>query len=65
MGELMDKTKGRIKQAVGSLIGDQAMKREGERDEAKGKAKAMVEDVKHVVKDVAKDVKHAVRDAGK
>ena len=65
MGEIMDQAKGRIKQAVGSLIGDRGMTREGERDEAKGKAEGVVEDVKHSVKDAAKDVKHAVKDASK
>jgi len=40
MGELIDKTKGKIKQAVGDLTGDKRIKREGEGDEPKAKSKA-------------------------
>ena len=38
--EIIDKTKGKIKQAVGDLTGDKRLKREGERDERKAKSKA-------------------------
>ena len=37
-GEIIDK--GKIKQAVGYLTGDKRLKREGERDGRKAKAKA-------------------------
>jgi len=41
MGEIIDKTKGRIKQAVGDdLTGNKRLKREGEREERKAKSKA-------------------------
>jgi uncharacterized protein YjbJ (UPF0337 family) len=40
MGEIIDKTKGKIKQAVGDLTGNKRLKREGERDERKAKSKA-------------------------
>jgi len=50
MGELIDKAKGKIKQAAGTLTGDKKLEREGRVDEAKGKAKGVVEDVKHAVK---------------
>ena len=40
MGEIIDKTKGRIKQAVGDLTGNKRFKREGEREERKAKSKA-------------------------
>jgi uncharacterized protein YjbJ (UPF0337 family) len=40
MGEIIDRTRGKIKQAVGSLNGDKRLKRTGERDEGKAKAKA-------------------------
>ena len=46
MGEIIDKTKGRIKQAVGDLTGDKKLKREGELDELKGTAKSAVKDLK-------------------
>ncbi len=59
MGEIIDKTKGRIKQAVGSLTGDPKLKEEGENDELKGELKGVVKDVKHAVK----DVKHAIAKA--
>ena len=61
MGEIIDKAKGKIKQAVGDLTGDKKLKREGEDDERKGKVKGVVKDVKHAIK----DVKHAIKDAAK
>ncbi len=54
MGELTDKAKGKLKQAAGALTGDDKLKREGEVDEAKGKVKGAVEDVKHAVKEAVK-----------
>jgi uncharacterized protein YjbJ (UPF0337 family) len=50
MGEIIDKTKGKIKQAVGDLTGNKKLKREGERDELKGRVK----DVKRAVKGAVK-----------
>jgi len=40
MGEIIDKTEGKIKQAVGDLNGNKRLKREGESDERKAKSKA-------------------------
>jgi uncharacterized protein YjbJ (UPF0337 family) len=54
MGEIIDKVKGKTKQAVGALAGDKKLQREGKVDEAKGKAKGAVEAVKHAVKHAAK-----------
>jgi uncharacterized protein YjbJ (UPF0337 family) len=54
MGELIDKAKGKIKQATGVLSGSKKLEREGRIDTAKGKAKGAIEDVKHAVKDAAK-----------
>lgn len=54
MGEIIDKVKGKIEQAAGSLSGDKKLEREGKVDQAKGKVKGAVEDVKHAVKDAAK-----------
>jgi uncharacterized protein YjbJ (UPF0337 family) len=51
MGEFIDKVKGRIKQAAGTLAGDKRLKHEGQVDEAKGEMKGAMEDVKHAVKD--------------
>ncbi|MDP2306311.1 MAG: CsbD family protein [Pseudomonadota bacterium] len=51
MGELIDKAKGRVKQAAGKLTGSKKLEREGERDELKGKVEGVVEQVKHDVKD--------------
>jgi uncharacterized protein YjbJ (UPF0337 family) len=50
MGELLDKAKGKIKQAAGSLAGDKKLEQEGKVDSGKGKVKGAVEDVKHAVK---------------
>ena len=36
MGEIIDKTKGKIKQAAGALAGNDKLKAEGEIDELKG-----------------------------
>ena len=41
-----DKTKGRIKQAVGDLTDDDELKREGKVDEGAGKVKDAVDKVK-------------------
>ena len=40
MGEIIDKTKGKIKLPVGDLTGNKRLKREGEREERKAKSKA-------------------------
>ncbi len=50
MGEIIDKVKGRIKQAAGALKGDKRLKHEGDVQEAKGKVEGAVQDVKHAVK---------------
>jgi uncharacterized protein YjbJ (UPF0337 family) len=54
MGEIIDKSKGRIKQAVGDLTGNKRLKREGQRDELKGRAEGAIEDVKRAVKRAVK-----------
>jgi uncharacterized protein YjbJ (UPF0337 family) len=50
MGATIDKAKGKIKQATGILAGDKKLESEGRADEAKGKVKGAVEDVKRTVK---------------
>ena len=51
MGELIDKTKGKIKQGAGAVSGNKKLEREGRMDEAKGNAKGAFENVKQAVKD--------------
>ena len=51
MGEIIDKVKGKIKQAVGAAAGDKKLQAEGKLDEAKGNVKGAVEEVKHGVKE--------------
>jgi uncharacterized protein YjbJ (UPF0337 family) len=55
MGELIDKVKGKIKQAEGRATGNPAREAEGVADELKGKAKGAFEDVKS-------DAKRAMRE---
>jgi uncharacterized protein YjbJ (UPF0337 family) len=54
MGEIIDKVKGKVKRAVGVLVGDKQLERAGRADEVKGQLKGVVEDVKHAVKDAVK-----------
>jgi uncharacterized protein YjbJ (UPF0337 family) len=54
MGEIIDRAKGKVKQAAGNLSGDKKLEREGRVDEAKGKLKGVVENAKHAVKDAVK-----------
>lgn len=54
MGEMADKAKGKTKRAAGAMTGSKKLERQGHVDEAKGKVKGAVEDVKHVVKDAMK-----------
>jgi len=54
MGEMLDKGKGKVKQAVGDLTGNEKLKREGERDELRGQVKGVVKDVKRAIKKAVK-----------
>lgn len=45
MGEKIDKSKGRAKEAAGDLTGDCRLKREGKTDRASGKVKEVVNKV--------------------
>jgi uncharacterized protein YjbJ (UPF0337 family) len=47
-----DEAKGRVKEAAGSLTGDDGLKREGKVDQAGGKAKDSIERLTDKVKDV-------------
>lgn len=61
MGEHTDKAKGKFKQTVGTWTHDAELKREGEKDEARGRAKGAVKDLKHAVKDLEGSAKKASR----
>ena len=50
MGELIDKIKGKVKQAEGGLTGDRSKQAEGVIDEKKGQIKEAVEDIKHDIR---------------
>jgi uncharacterized protein YjbJ (UPF0337 family) len=54
MGETNDKVKGNLKQAVGTVTGDDKLVAEGKRDVLKGKIKGAVKDVKKAIKDAVK-----------
>jgi uncharacterized protein YjbJ (UPF0337 family) len=61
MSDLDNKTeqaKGKVKQAVGDLTGDEKLRREGKVDDASGSAKEKVGDLK----DKAEDTIDAVKD---
>lgn len=49
-----DDAKGRVKEAAGSLTGDNDLKREGKVDQAGGKAKEGVEKITDKIKDALK-----------
>ncbi len=49
MSEESDKAKGKIKEAAGDLTGDKDLQREGKVDQAAGKVKGAVDDVKDKV----------------
>ena len=46
-----DKVKGRIKQAIGELVGDEKLKGDGQRDERAGSAKQKASDTVDVLRD--------------
>lgn len=50
-GGKTDELKGRVKEAVGAIVGDKELKREGKTDQAAGKIKQKVEKVIDKVKD--------------
>ena len=60
MGEIFDKTKGKIKQAVGKATGNDKLVRDGKVDVAKGNVKGVVADVKHAAKKAKDDIKDAI-----
>ena len=57
MGEKTDKISGRAKQAVGAVTGDAETKREGERQEDKGKLKGKIDSAVGKAQDALEDLK--------
>jgi len=61
MGKMIDKTKGKLKQAVGSLTGNAKLKRDGADDERKGNIEGAAKDLKRAAKNVKSAFKGATR----
>ncbi len=57
MGAKTDQAMGRIKQAAGDLTDDDELHRDGEKDEAAGKVKETIDDVKDEASDLVDDVR--------
>ena len=55
-----DRIEGNVKEAEGKLTGDEELEREGEAQDALGKAKDSADDAWEGVKDAADDAKDAV-----
>ena len=57
MDKDLDQAKGRAKQAIADLKGDEALRREGRNDERAGKAKEFIGDVRDKADDAIDKVK--------
>ena len=60
MGAKTDQAMGRAKQAVGAVTGDEETKREGQRQEDKGKLKGKLDSVFGKAQHALEDLKHKV-----
>ena len=60
MGAKSDKIFGRARQALGAITGNETMKREGRRQEDKGKVKRKVDSTIGKTQDALKDLKGKV-----
>jgi uncharacterized protein YjbJ (UPF0337 family) len=58
--ENKDQVKGKVKQAVGDLTGDEDLRREGKADEKAGEVKEFVEGVKDKADDLVDTVKDKI-----
>jgi len=58
----VDKTKGKMKQAIGDLTDDERLRREGQADESAGKAKDVLNKVKDKAEDLVDNVKDRISD---
>jgi uncharacterized protein YjbJ (UPF0337 family) len=59
MGGKMDKAKGRMKEAAGSVLDDPKLKREGRKDKTKGKVKGKVDKASAKTKEAVDKVAHS------
>ena len=55
MGELIDKVKGKVKEAAGKATNDKSLEAEGQVDQAKGAVKGAAEELKHGVKEALRN----------
>ena len=62
MGATGDQVKGKTKEAVGKLVGDEELESEGRTDRRAGEAKEKVEHAKDKVEEVADKAKDTVED---
>jgi uncharacterized protein YjbJ (UPF0337 family) len=60
MSDKTDQARGRVKEAVGSLTGDDGLKREGKTDRLAGETKEKVGEVKDKVEEGIDKVKDAI-----
>ena len=60
MGAKTDQAVGRAKQAVGAVTGDEETKREGQRQEDKGRLKGKLDSVFDKAQHTLEDLKHKV-----
>ena len=58
---MFDQGKGKVKQGVGDLTGDERMKGEGKMDELKGKGEQAWGDIKDAAGDVKEDLERKTR----
>jgi uncharacterized protein YjbJ (UPF0337 family) len=59
MGSTTDKIKGRVKETVGVITGNDRLKREGQTDQVVGEVKEVAEKVKDKVERVVEKIKDA------
>jgi uncharacterized protein YjbJ (UPF0337 family) len=57
MGEATDKFKGNVKETAGDVTGNDRLKHEGQADQASGKVKGAVDDVKDAAENTVDKVK--------
>jgi uncharacterized protein YjbJ (UPF0337 family) len=56
----MDQAKGKVKQAVGSLTGNESLKQEGKDDETAGKVKGALKDAEDKAEELVDDARKAL-----
>lgn len=61
MGTNTDKVKGRVKQSIGALTGDEKLQKDGRQDERAGRIKQKADEAIDVVRDKLEDVADTLR----